>query len=231
VTVGVGAGGEFAKEFEAVGVPLAERGARTNEGIEVLRKLWSGGPVSYSGRFYSLSDVELRSVQMPGREASAMQPGGPRIVACGRKESAMRRAARLGQGWMPYLVSPNAYKQTVEVIQAEADAVGRDLVGFEWMMYLYCSVRRDGDRARADVAKFLGSAYGDKPQAMLDKIAPSGTPEQVAERMQDYVDAGVRHFIIAPAAQEDTLEVVTLAAQEVLPRLRIREPAPTQEGR
>jgi alkanesulfonate monooxygenase SsuD/methylene tetrahydromethanopterin reductase-like flavin-dependent oxidoreductase (luciferase family) len=52
VTVGVGAGGEFAKEFEAVGVPLAERGARTNEGIEVLRKLWSGGPVSYSGRFY-----------------------------------------------------------------------------------------------------------------------------------------------------------------------------------
>jgi alkanesulfonate monooxygenase SsuD/methylene tetrahydromethanopterin reductase-like flavin-dependent oxidoreductase (luciferase family) len=159
-----------------------------------------------------------------------MQPGGPRIVACGRKESAMRRAARLGQGWMPYLVSPNAYKQTVEVIQAEADAVGRDLAGFEWMMYLYCSVRRDGDRARADVAKFLGRAYGDKPQVMLDKIAPSGTPEQVAERMQDYVDAGVRHFIIAPAAQEDTLEVVTLAAQEVLPRLRIREPVPSQEG-
>jgi alkanesulfonate monooxygenase SsuD/methylene tetrahydromethanopterin reductase-like flavin-dependent oxidoreductase (luciferase family) len=224
VTVGVGAGGEFAKEFEAVGVPLAERGGRTTEGIEVLRKLWSGGPVSYSGRYYSLSDVELRTVKPPGREASALQPGGPPIVVCGRKESAMRRAARLGQGWMPYLVSPNAYRQSVEVIEAEAAALGRDLAGFEWMMYLYCSVRRDGDRARADVAKFLGSAYGDKPQAMLDRIAPAGTPEQVAERLQEYVDAGVRHIIISPAAQEDTLEVVTLAAQEVLPRLRIREP-------
>jgi len=51
VTLGVGAGGEFANEFEAVGVPLNERGARTNEGIEVLRKLWAGGPVTHEGRF------------------------------------------------------------------------------------------------------------------------------------------------------------------------------------
>jgi alkanesulfonate monooxygenase SsuD/methylene tetrahydromethanopterin reductase-like flavin-dependent oxidoreductase (luciferase family) len=86
---------------------------------------------------------------------------------------------------------------------------------------LHCSVRRDGERARDDVAKFLGSAYGGKPQAMLDRIAPSGTPEQVVERLQEYVDAGVRHFIISPAAQCDTLEVVTLAAREVLPRLRV----------
>jgi len=92
-------------------------------------------------------------------------------------------------------------------------------------MYLYCSIRRDGDRARADVAGFLGGAYGDKPGAMLDRIAPAGTPEQVAARLQDYVNAGVRHFVISPAAREDTLEVVTLAAEEVLPRLNILEPS------
>jgi alkanesulfonate monooxygenase SsuD/methylene tetrahydromethanopterin reductase-like flavin-dependent oxidoreductase (luciferase family) len=88
-------------------------------------------------------------------------------------------------------------------------------------MYLYCSVRRDGERARDDVATFLGSAYGDKPREMLDRIAPSGTPEQVAKVLQEYVDAGVRHFVISPAAPRDTLEVVTLAVQEVLPRLRL----------
>jgi alkanesulfonate monooxygenase SsuD/methylene tetrahydromethanopterin reductase-like flavin-dependent oxidoreductase (luciferase family) len=57
---------------------------------------------------------------------------------------------------------------------------------------------------------------------MLDRIAPSGTPEQVAARLQAYVDAGARHFIISPAAPRDTLEVVTLAANEVLPRLSAR---------
>ena len=107
---------------------------------------------------------------------------------------------------------------------AWVQAAGRDLTGFEWMMYLYCSVRRDGDRARNDVATFLGGAYGDKPGAMLDRIAPAGTPEEVAARLQDYVDAGVRHFVISPAAPDDTLEVVTLAAEEVLPRLSVRAP-------
>ena len=118
-------------------------------------------------------------------------------------------------------MSPNAYTRSVQAIRDEALTAGRDLGNFEWMMYLYCSVRRDGDRARADVASFLGGAYGGKPGAMLDRIAPAGTPEQVAERLQEYVDAGVRYFIISPAAHADTLEVVTLAAEEVLPRLSI----------
>ena len=222
LSIGVGAGGEFAKEFEVAGVPLTERGARTDEGVEIMRKLWSGRPVSHAGRFLSFQDVELRPVKAPGREGSAMQPGGPRVMICGRKEAAMRRAARTGDGWMPYLVSANAYARSVETIRNEAAATGGELrPGFEWMLYLYCSIRRDGDRARDDVTKFLGSAYGDKPQEMLDRIAPAGTPEQVAERVQAYVDAGARHIVISPAAPSDTLEVVTLAAREVLPRLRL----------
>jgi len=135
----------------------------------------------------------------------------------------MRRAARLGDGWMPYLVSPDAYARSVRAIKDEAQAAGRDLNGFEWMLYLYCSVRRDGDRAREDVAGFLGRAYGGMPAAMLDRIAPAGPPAAVAARLQDYVDAGARHIVIAPAAAADTLEVVTLAAEEVLPRLVVRD--------
>jgi alkanesulfonate monooxygenase SsuD/methylene tetrahydromethanopterin reductase-like flavin-dependent oxidoreductase (luciferase family) len=152
----------------------------------------------------------------------AMQPGGPPIVVAGRREAAMRRAARLGDGWMPYLVSPGAYARSVTVIGETARAAGRDLAGFEWMLYLYCSVRRDGDQARADVAQFLGAAYGGKDPAMLAKIAPAGTPEEVAARLQAYVDAGARHIVISPAAHRDTLEIVELAAREVLPRLVLR---------
>jgi probable F420-dependent oxidoreductase len=225
VSVGVGVGGEFRGEFDAVGVPLRERGHRTDEAMQVLRALWRGGRVSHHGRFFRLDDVELRPVRPPEAAAGLpMQAGGPPLLVSGRKQLAMRRAARLGDGWMPYLMSPGAYARSVATICEEAQAAGRDLTGFEWMMYLYCSVRRDGDRARDDVAAFIGRGYGDKPAEMLDRIAPAGTPEQVAERLQQYVDAGARHFIISPAAAGDTLEVVTLAAREVLPRLRVPVP-------
>ncbi|HET8617509.1 MAG TPA: LLM class flavin-dependent oxidoreductase [Acidimicrobiales bacterium] len=219
VTVGVGVGGEFAGEFAAVGVPVAERGARTDEAMDLLRALWRGGPVTHHGRFFDLDGVRLRPVATPG--AAGPQPGGPPLVVSGRKEPAMRRAARRGDGWMPYLVSAGAYARSVATIRAEADAAGRDLAAFEWMLYLYCSVRPDGDRARDDVSSFLGRAYGDKPGAMLDRIAPAGTPEEVAARLQPYVDAGARHIVVSPAAHDDTFEVVRLAAEEVLPRLTV----------
>ena len=225
VSVGVGIGGEFRHEFEAVGVPVAERGARADEAIDVLRALWHGGPVTHHGRFFDLDGVELRPVVPPAPHTGTMQPGGPPLLVSGRKPGAMRRAARRGDGWMPYLMSPQAYADSVRTIRDEAAAIGRDLDDFEWMLYLYCTVRRDGDRARDEVADFLGGAYGDKPGAMLDRIAPSGTPDEVAARLQQYVDAGVRHFIISPAAHEDTLDVVTRAAEEVLPQLVVPEPA------
>ncbi|MBE1537105.1 LLM class flavin-dependent oxidoreductase [Actinomadura algeriensis] len=227
VSVGIGVGGEFRTEFDAVGVPVGERGPRTDEAMRVLRTLWRGGPVAHHGRFFRFDDVELRPVRPPGEDGPGMRPGGPPLLVSGRKRPAMRRAARLGDGWMPYLMSPEAYARSVAAVREEADAAGRDLAGFEWMLYLYCSVRRDGDRARDDVAGFLGGAYGGRPEAMLDRIAPAGTPDEVAARLQRYVDAGVRHFVIAPAAHAGTLEVVRLAAEEVLPRLTIPAPAST----
>lgn len=217
LTVAVGVGGEFPDEFAAVGVPVSERGARTDEGIDVLRALWAGGPVTHHGRFTDLDDVTLRPVSVDG------QPGGPPLVVSGRKEPAMRRAARRGDGWMPYLVSADAYARSVATIRTCASESGRDLDGdgFEWLLYCYCSVRADGDEARRDVASFLGRAYGDKPSAQLDRIAPAGTPDEVAAKLQPYVDAGARHLVISPAAHTDTLGIVRLAAEEVLPRLRL----------
>lgn len=219
LTAGVGVGGEFPAEFDAVGVPRAERGARTDEAIDVLRALWAGGPTSFDGRFTSFTDVELRPVTPPGADGPAMQAGGPPIVVSGRKEAAMRRAARRGDGWLPYLCSPDAYARSVDTIRAEAAAADRSLDGFEWCLYLYCCIRPDGDQARADLRSFLGSAYGAMPDEKLMRIAPAGTPDEVAAALQAYVDAGARHLVVSPAAHADTLEVVRLAATEVVPQL------------
>ena len=79
VSIGVGVGGEFPDEFDAVGVPVRERGARTDEGMQVLRALWAGAPVTHHGRFFDLDDVTLRPVAPPERRR---HPGAPAVHPC-----------------------------------------------------------------------------------------------------------------------------------------------------
>ena len=67
------------------------------------------------------------------------------------------------------------------------------------MLFTYCSIRRDGDRARDDVAPVPRPRLRRQAaRRMLERIAPAGTPDEVVARFQAYVDAGVRHFVVSP---------------------------------
>src|SRR3990172_4766580 len=88
LTLGIGVGGEYPKEFQAVGVPVGERGARTDEAIQLLRRLWTEENVSFDGRFTKLDGVTL--------QPKPAQRGGPPLWVAGRPEAAVRRAGRLG---------------------------------------------------------------------------------------------------------------------------------------
>src|SRR5206468_3026919 len=83
-------GGEVPKDFEAVGVSVRERGARTDEAMRALRELFSCRPASFSGRFFSFDEVSI--------QPAAAQPGGPPLWVGGRSDAAIRRAAQLGDG-------------------------------------------------------------------------------------------------------------------------------------
>jgi probable F420-dependent oxidoreductase len=225
LAVGIGVGGEFPEEFEAVGSPITERGQRTDEAIEVMRALWTGEPVTHHGRYFQLDDVQLHRVQPLGADETATRPRQLPVVISGRKPAAMRRAARAGDGWMPYLVSPRAYAESVRVVREEATRRGRDLAGFEWMLTVKCAIRKDGDQARDEIGRFLGYAYRTPDKvAKAERVAPAGTPAEVAARLQAFVDAGARTFIISPAVFEGSLDVIELAVREVWPRLRLPDP-------
>ena len=90
LTLGIGVGGEFPPEFEAAGVPVRERGSRTDEGIEVMRRLWSENGVEHHGKHFDFGRVSI--------DPKPVQPGGPRIIVGGRKEPTFRRAGRVGDG-------------------------------------------------------------------------------------------------------------------------------------
>ena len=93
--MGIGVGGELPREFEAAGVPVSERGARTNEALEIMNLLFTEDDVYFDGKFNQLSGVTL--------EPKPLQQPSPPIWISGRKDAAWRRAARFGTGWLPYV--------------------------------------------------------------------------------------------------------------------------------
>ncbi len=88
-------------EFATLGVPKRERGARTDEAIEILRLAWRGEPFSYAGRYFKFDDVTVLPPPVQGSgQRSGQQPGPPLWVG-GSSLAAARRAARHGAGFMP----------------------------------------------------------------------------------------------------------------------------------
>ena len=211
VTLGVGVGGEYEQEFRACGMPVHERGRRTDEAIPLIRRLWTAEEISHPGPFFPMERVRIHP--------APAQAGGPPIVVAGRKPPAMARAARLGDGWMPYLYSPRAYAESVQRIRALAAEAGRDLAGFEWMQFLFVNAGDDADRARAETAAFLGGTYRQDFTDLVDRLTAAGTPSEVAARIQAFVDAGARHFIFTPATHADRLGMARRILEDVLPQV------------
>ncbi len=212
VMLGIGVGGEYAQEFRAVQVPIEERGRRTNEMIPLLRRLWTAEPITHEGRDYRMDDVRIHP--------APRQPGGPPIIVAGRKEPAMRRAAKLGDGWFPYLYSPRRYADSVAVVRQTAEAAGRDLAGFHWCVFVFVNVNRDGDVAREEAARTMGGTYNQDFKPMIDSVAAAGTTAEVSAKLQAFYDAGARHFVFLPAtAGADPEPMLDRLFAEVTPTL------------
>jgi probable F420-dependent oxidoreductase len=211
LTIGIGVGGEYPQEFRACQVDPAERGRRTDEAIPLMRRLWTAEEITHEGEFYSMADVRIHP--------APTQPGGPPLIIAGRQKVAMRRAVRLGDGWLPYLYSARRYAKSVETIRELAREEERDLAGFEWMAFLFVNVGRTHEEAVAQATGFLGGNYQQDFSAILPNVAVVGTAEEVTEQMQAYVDAGARHLIITTAGHPQPREMQGRVVEEVFPRL------------
>src|SRR5581483_6256189 len=210
---GVGVGGEFPKEYEACGVPIDERGPRLTEAIGLLRKLWSGAPVSHEGRYYAA----FRDVPM---QPPARQPGGPPIWCGGRSDAALARAGRLADGWIAYVVTPEVYRAALDRIAAVAQEAGRGQTAFGTGHLLFA--RLDDSYAKAlDAATVtLSQRYAMDFRRAAERYAALGSARQIADRIRAFHAAGVRHIaldLVGPYEERD--QQIERFACEVLPLL------------
>lgn len=210
--LGVGVGGEFAKEFEACGVPVQERGVRTDEALEVMQRLWTENDVTFDGRFTKLSGMTL----MP----KPTQKPYPPVWISGRSDAAMRRAARFGSGWLPYMYTPEKLAQSIETIDGHASEVGRE-GSVKPGLFMFFAVHEDGERGLQMAAQRLSVQYNQDFSALVGKYALAGSPDDCIARLREYIDAGARTVILNSACPADYMvQNQRLLAEAVLPAFR-----------
>ena len=215
LTLGVGVGGEFPEEFRAAGISVRQRGSRSNECLEALVRLWTEENVDYQGRHYVLDGVTI----MP---PPAQQPHPPVWVA-GRREAAMRRAVRYGDGWLPYLYSPERYRDSVEKITAIGSEEGRDLGGFEWANFQFMAIYDTREEAAQAAASSLGMTYRYSGDFMdiVGSYCVLGSVKECIRRLEEYVQAGARHFLFNWACPpEERARHIATVASEIIPYFR-----------
>jgi probable F420-dependent oxidoreductase len=120
----LGAGiGWLREEFDAMGVPFERRGARFDDYVVAMRKVWSGEVVEHQSDFINWSGFQ--SYPLPKQE------GGVPIVIGGSKGKVFERIARLGDGWFAPANDAAGLKPMLEPLEAACDAVGRDISSVE----------------------------------------------------------------------------------------------------
>ena len=194
---GIGAGWSEA-EYDALGEPFRQRGARTNEYLRLWKTCWEPGPTTFHGRFFSFDNMHVnpKPVQQPH----------PPIWIGGSSHASLRRAARFAQVWQPTptalsdLISNQAYLRDV-CAEIEREDAPRTRMSF-----------------RANFSSITGSssAGGDRPTGQ-------GSPEQVASDMKRYrQEAGLEEFQInfnGCGSLQQLLDSMDLLVQEVIPRV------------
>lgn len=214
-------------ELSLVGLSRRTRSRAFEEAIQLLRLLWSGDPVSYTGQIYTLRDVvagytPFRSRGVPillacGAYVLSKEGFGPNDVrrpdAIGTIIGPFERVARLGDGWISGLATPAEWKALWDTVQRHGEQVGRDLDidTFERRFNVFVHIDSDSRRARAAGQEFM-EAYHRLPMddETLDRWLIAGSAQHCEHRMRELTSLGVNsfQFVLASRDQESQLQLL-----------------------
>jgi len=188
---GAGIGGEDRHEVEICGVDPATRGLRMDECLAIVRQLLTGKPVTFHGTFFDLDEAVI-----------APAPAEPvPIIIGGRSDVAIRRAGRLGDGWLGIWNSPRRFAAAVEMAAEEAARVARPDPPRRHAMQVWCGLADSRQAARACLAPAMEAFY-QLPFERFERYCPYGTAEDVAGFLAPYVTAGCTEFNLIPQAPD-----------------------------
>ena len=167
-------------EYRRAGIDYRRRGQLMDEGVAGLRQAWAG-PDAGSADDY---------VQEP---ASAPVP----LWFGGSSDAARKRAAAVGDGWVPLFLSPEQYVPALAALRRETAEAGRDPEAVQAGVVVFACIG-DDERAPVEGAQWLSDFYG-LPTKAFQRHLVAGSPDACAAALDRYAEAGARHILVMVA--------------------------------
>jgi len=215
VTLGLGLGPPAnAKNFySSFGVAYEERVRRFTEGLAVMKALWTEERASLKGEFWQLDDTTM--------EPKPLQKPHPPIIFGGQHENALRRAARLADGYMGAgPTTTRAFAGNVQILKRYLESRGRDPYTFPVSKRVYLHVDENRDHAKRVLDTFFEARYPwmikTNPDFVAD-ICVWGSPEECAAGLVQVIEGGASMIVLNPI--QDFLPQMERLAAEVIPLL------------
>ncbi|MBI3992966.1 MAG: LLM class flavin-dependent oxidoreductase [Candidatus Lambdaproteobacteria bacterium] len=211
-----GVGSPLAPEWKVLHLDTGTRGRRTDEGLALLRRLWSEDQVDFAGEHFHLTGASIAP--------RPVQPDLPMWIG-GASEAAIARTARFGTGWQAGRETPAEVAPVIARIKSAAQEAGRTIDDDHYGAAFSFRFGRVDDAGLARLMEAYRKRTGRDP---LEHYVVGGA-EHIIARIAEYITAGASKFILRPAAQgdEDVLEQTRRLVQEVLPGVSARWPKPS----
>jgi alkanesulfonate monooxygenase SsuD/methylene tetrahydromethanopterin reductase-like flavin-dependent oxidoreductase (luciferase family) len=220
------------REYKALGLPFEDRATVFEEGLAILRTLWTEGKVDFHGTYFDYDEVSFHS----GTEMAPLGPlqrpppmwvvSNPRLIDESydeRMARIMRRACRriieYGDGWMTCCRAqhPEELTEQIGYLEEAARELGRDFSAYEVAYQVTMNIADSEQAARSAFDGYISQYYPELSKAMdLSNWGPVGTPEQIVAWLREFADRGVTQFICR-FGDLDQFTQVERFANEVLP--------------
>jgi len=209
IEIGVGTGGRH-RMFSAFQVDPTSLVARFNEGLRLMKALWTEPRVSFDGRFWQLKDA--------GMEPKPFQKPHPPIWFGASHPDALRRAVRHGNGFFGAGSSTTKqFAEQVPIVRQALREAGRDAGNIRIAKRVYIAVDDDAQRARQRIAAALDRLYSYFGASGLEAVAVYGPPDACARSLREVAAAGAELILLNPLFDE--AEQMERLVAEVVPKL------------
>ncbi len=203
--------GAFDSEYGAMQIDPRERIARLEEGIDVLRVLWTEDPASFEGRFFQFEGIAVRPQPVHKPCPPIWIANNPWVFATpqsGTNNRQVDRVARLADGWMTVGATPAQFAAAWQEILAAAAVHERDPAALENAIYFNLNIGDDRQRAYTESKRFLDEYYSsDWPAWKVDVWTAYGRPEECIERMRAFASAGAQTMVVRFTSYDQSVQL------------------------
>jgi probable F420-dependent oxidoreductase len=204
------AAGWYSREFDAVGIPFKQRGRIMDRNVELLTRLWTEDQLTVQ-----VDEHNLRQAVMTPRP---YQRPRPPILIGGYVDAVLRRAARVGDGWLTYFYTPESFERSWAKVLHYAREFGRDPAQLTATNQLAVYVGKSRQEVEEPMRQWLSTEWDTASWSESTiEHAIMGSADECVEQLRAHVESGVHRIVLIPYRYR--LEQTELIANEVLPRL------------